>query len=172
MQIFQTDFSTFNSKIMKTVKIQILRDDVVADAARTSAFAAGRAADPDAVDRIAADEGALEMLNLFWTEAAAVVAARLRDFIVSVDYALGSFAMVLSLSSAYDDAQSNSLSRDIYSSMVASVTAQWYAMANKPDAPAMQAKADALLEAAAARCTHRLRPQRRLAPRSSALTGL
>lgn len=148
---------------MKTVKIMIMRQAVIDEVGKSTAYAGAKSTGDSAADfnRVATIEADDELLGRFWNEAAVAVTARLREFVASADYSGAALDLSLSLSSSYDDTQTPSVSSLLFSYMARSIIAKWYAFTLKEEAHTAAVQAEGYLADAASRCYWRKPPRRR-----------
>lgn len=148
---------------MKKVNILIMRRAVMEEVAKTTAYAGAKSTGDIAsdFDRISTVDADSDLLDRFWNESAVSVTARLRQFVEEADYSGSALSLTLTLSSSYDDSQTPSVSSSLFSFMVRSITAKWYAFTLKEEARETAMQAETYLSDATSRCFWKKPPKRK-----------
>lgn len=121
---------------METITIQIQKDEVYEEVAKTTDYTGAKLIDGDdkARDRILAADEDLATLGRFWEEAVLATNENLKEMLVSGRNAGSSYTAILEVSKAFDKALTPSVESTLRSFFIASIIGQWFKFANKGEA--------------------------------------
>lgn len=148
----------------KTVSISIGKADVLDEVAKTSAYIGSKKVEQKegAYDRIFVTTEDRQMLERFYSEGRNALTNLLKRFIVgaSNDSSDG-YSVVLTMSSRFDEAITDSMKGSMTSFLVNYIIGKWCEIANKDDAKTYADTAAALLEDVKEKVFYKVKPSRK-----------
>lgn len=143
------------------MELVIKKEDVYKEVAKTTNYTAAKMDDPNAYERIFTTDENREMLERFWDECKNIVSGSLKKFFVSEEETeQGVYILTLRLSQSFDDSQTDSMQRSLFSFFVMNITAKWYTFANKSEAAAYATEAATYIEDVKQKAFYKKRPER------------
>lgn len=140
-------------------KLRINKDKVFDEVSKSSGNAGAKAGDA-AYDRVAIVDADKEMLDRFWTESKWQATFVLGKMLVSETESDGVWQVTLNLPQSFKASLMDSIGSCLFSFIVTSILAKWYAIANKEDASSCAASASAYLDSVRQALYVRVRPSR------------
>lgn len=152
---------------MKKLILELEKSEVESDVAQATAYTGVKSASgaeaAEIFGRVATVDGDSCVVERFVRDACAVVAERLKEFVVSVNYAGSVVRLELSLSDAYDESMLPAARSSFRSFLAASATDRWMRLAYAEKAAEWEQEAVRQLAALERNLYHRRRPRRRSA---------
>lgn len=147
---------------MKNIIIKIDKEEVLKQVSLNSSYTGAKIEGDIAIfDRVAALESDSVILHRFWLDLCGKITEKLKTMLTQYTISDSSLTMTLELSNAYDDALTESVHEDIFSSISAGVLARWYALCLPEKSREWEIKSGDILDRAFSKLCHRLRPIRR-----------
>lgn len=142
------------------IKIEIIveKSAVFDIVALNSAY--GDASASDKTDRIITLQSDDGLLSGFWRERCGMVTEKLRGFITASTLSADRMNLTLELSSAYDEALTDSMKEDLFKSITSGVTAAWFRFTLRDRAEEWERQSAELLDRAFSKLCHRKKPLR------------
>lgn len=149
---------------MKSVVIDITKQDVYEEVAKTTAYTGARMqGDDGAYDRIFTKDSDMEMLERFWSEACSAATEQLKNFVTEVSgEAAGSAAyhLKLELSSSYDDSLTAGMKASLTSYLVLMIVSRWSRITNRTDSESYATDAAGAMDDVMKKVYYRKKPTR------------
>ena len=142
------------------VSIQVNKEDVYNEVAKTTSYTGAKMDDDAAYERIFTTEEDQTLLERFWNESKNAIAGSLKKFLVSESEMSGTYKLELELSASFDDSLLESMERSLFSFFVMNITAKWYTFTNKGEATDYAAGAASNLEDVMRKAFFKRKPQR------------
>lgn len=149
---------------MKRIDIILLKSDVFAEIASTTAYTGNKTVAADRsefFERVATAGGDDEILSRYWREACAALADALRCFISAVTFGRETFSMTLEVSGSYDETLIPAAEQKILSIVATSVTMRWFRIAMPERAVEYEREMKLLFDSLLANLYYRKKPVKR-----------
>ena len=140
--------------------LQVNKEAVYNEVAKTSSYTGAKMEDESAYERIFTTEEDREMLERFWNESKNAIAGSLKKFLASETEADGTYTLTLELSASFDESLLESMERSLFSFFVMNITAKWYTFTNKGEATDYAAGAATNLEDIMRKAFFKKKPRR------------
>lgn len=131
---------------MIEITLNIEKEKVYTEVAKTTSYTGAKMDDDDAYDRIFTTDEDRGMLERFWDECKNTVCNSMKKLLSSENEANGEFVLSLELSDAFDMALTKSMQRSLFSFFVMNITAKWYTFTNKEEATGYATEAATYLD--------------------------
>lgn len=147
------------------ITIKAIKDDVLQEVAKTTAYEGQKSTDDDAYDRMFTTEADCEMLERFWDEAASVITEMMKRFIVSVEDAAGgkdAYVANLEVGSRYDTSLTASVEKSLFSYFVNSIMGKWNSFVNGDSVARYEGEASKAMGDIGSKLLYKKKPRRTL----------
>lgn len=149
---------------MKTVVIDITKQDVYEEVAKTTAYTgAKKEGDDGAYDRIFTKDSDMEMLERFWSEACSAATEQLKRFVTEVSgESAGSTAyrLTLELSGSFDDSLTAGMKASLTSYLVSMIVSKWSRITNRTESESYATDAAGAMDDVMRKVYYRKKPTR------------
>lgn len=159
---------------MITITLSILKDDVLAEVAKTTAYTGAKMTDDDgAYDRIFTTEGDRAMLERFWDEAASAATESMKRFVTSIGDNIeetdergraitvgAGYAATLDVSGSYDTALTASVEKSLFSYFVNAIVGKWNNFTDKGEVARYEGEATAAMQDILSKLFYKKKPTR------------
>lgn len=108
---------------MKSINIAINKSDVFEAVSLNADYSSTNVEDLKRISTLDVDK---DILTRFWKETGGNISEKLKTFISIISFSEDIINVVLEVSNAYDDALTSSVETDLYSAIVAGITAKWF----------------------------------------------
>lgn len=140
--------------------LNIKKEEVYNEVAKTTSYTGAKMDDDAAYERIFTTEEDKTLLERFWDESKNAIAGSLKKFLTSEEEADGNYTLTLELSASFDENLLESMERSLFSFFVMNITAKWYTFTNKGEATDYAAGAASNLEDILRKAFFKRKPQR------------
>lgn len=148
---------------MKNINISIAKAEVFEDVSLSTAYTGAKTdVSKDFFLRVATDKADIDILDRFWRITCSCITEKLKDFIRSSDFSGQSLNLSLELSSAYDEALTPAVEKDLFAFISAAITTRWFTMTFPERASEWETLSSSLLSRVIANLCHRKKPSRTL----------
>lgn len=130
-----------------TIPLQVIidKDNVLKEVEKATGYTGFKmVGDKDAYERIAATQGELKDLGVFWEEACNIVTDILKPFIGS-SVETDDYQVTLNMPSAFDSNLSPSINSSLQNFFILYITGRWFKYANKAEAAGAIEDAESML---------------------------
>ncbi|MBQ9076262.1 MAG: hypothetical protein IJY31_00240 [Muribaculaceae bacterium] len=131
---------------MKEVILNVNKEDVYEEVAKTTSYTGAKMDSDDGYDRIFTTDEDQAMLERFWSECKSSICNSLKKVLVSELETEGEYQLRLGLSTAFDESLTDSMQRSLFSFFVMMITAKWYTFTNKEEVTGYAAEAATYIE--------------------------
>lgn len=148
---------------MKIIKIYVKNADIFAEVAKTTAYAGAKtdSGDPATTfDRVATVDPDENLLERYRQMACSELIDALRAFVTGADFSGPTLSLTLEVSGSYDDSLTRSVETDIFSFIVAAISARWFRVTWPAKAGEYGEEARGFITEATRKLYHRRRPMR------------
>lgn len=143
------------------ITLTINKEVVYGEVAKTTSYTGAKMQeDEGAYERIFTTDEDKSMLERFWNECRITVAGALKKVLDSETETDGVYSLSLELSSAFDEALTESMQKSLFSFFVMAIAAKWYAFTNKGEVTGYAAEAAVYLEDVAKKAFFKRKPVR------------
>lgn len=111
-------------------------------------------------ERVATSGSDADMLQQFWKTACDTVVDKFKNYLFGLTATATQYQIIVTPTSRFNTELTDSMKENIQKFVILSVTSKWYAMTNKDDAAAYDAKATEELTEAMRKWYHKRRPIR------------
>lgn len=128
--------------IILRLEKEIVFDEVL----KTSTYTGAKIREDDAYERISATDENKDILERFWQESKNTICTNIKRVLHEESEENGIWQLILSVSSAFDDNLTDTISNSLFSFFVMNITGKWFMIANKEEAKEYNAQAAIHLE--------------------------
>lgn len=140
--------------------LNIKKEDVYSEVAKTTSYTGTKMDDDTAYERIFTTEEDRTLLERFWNESRNAIAGSMKKFLAGEEESGGNYTLTLELSASFDESLLESMERSLFSFFVMNITAKWYTFTNKGEAADYAAGAASNLEDIMRKAFFKKKPQR------------
>lgn len=145
---------------MKTLQLEIKKQEVYDEVAKTTAYIGSKMADDEAYERILTTDENREMLERYWDEAASSAHEQLRRMITTDESEGEGYVVRLTVSECYNDSLTRSVLDALRSFFVYSIADKWLQMADRESAAGYAELAQGAMQDVMSKLWTRMRPRK------------
>lgn len=143
------------------VVLTVDRRGVYDEVAKTTEYTGAKMDDELAYETVSTTEEDEVMLERFWDECKSALCNSLKRMLVKEEETKnGVYELTLELSSAFNNALTQSMQRSLFSFFVMNITAKWYAFTNKGEATGYATQAATCIEDIMRKALFKRKPER------------
>ena len=149
---------------MQTIKIILLKTDVMDRVAETTAYTGNKTETSDKAaffERVATVTGDASILDRYWQDSCAALADSLRSFVREATFGKETFTMTLEVSNSYDLTLTPAAESGVLAIIAASITSRWFRITMPQRAEEWLKEARFQFSALLANLYHRKKPLRK-----------